>query len=107
VGVRAVSTMDALASLDLTSCNLLSNEAVAAVSGMPALTYLNLSECSAVTNEAAREACATMPALSSLILVGCRDVTAANVQRLRTKYPHIRIVKGWRPPNCRLDDPFF
>jgi hypothetical protein len=100
----AMSSMDALTSLNLTHCVRITDEAVRALSAMPALAYLNLSECREVTDAGVRAACASMSANSSLILVGCCDVTAATVQHLRAAHPHIRIVKGWRPSRCPLDD---
>ena len=64
--------------------------AVQAVSGMPALTSLNLSYCSEITDVGVL-ALSELPALTQLNLGGCHTVTAAGVQALRTAAPNLRI----------------
>jgi hypothetical protein len=54
VGLRAVSSCNALTSLNLTCCYELTDEALRAVSSLPALASLSLTCCIKLTDEALR-----------------------------------------------------
>ena len=69
-GMRAVSSLPALTSLDLTDCDKVSNAGMRAVSNCSALTSLDLTRCFKVTVEGMR-AVSSLPALKSLNLCGC------------------------------------
>jgi hypothetical protein len=86
-GLRAVSNLHALTSLDLTYCYKVTDEGLWAVSNLPALTELNLTHCYNVTDEAL-QAVSSLHALTSLNLRHCRKVTDVGVQAV-SNLPHL------------------
>jgi hypothetical protein len=91
VGMRAVSSLP-LTSLNLNSCRAVTDVGLRALSCLPALTFLDLSCCFKVTDEGLR-ALSSLPALTFLGLSMCHKVTAAGVQALRnsTAAPSLHI----------------
>ena len=81
----------------------LTDEGVRAVSNLRALTSLNIICCDKVT-DAGVLAVSHLPALTSLNLIGCDKVTAAGVQALRntTAAPSLHI--EWYPPSEDEED---
>jgi hypothetical protein len=69
-GLRAVRNCTALTSLNLSWCDELTDEALRTVSSLHALTFLHLSHCLKLTDEGLR-AVSSLPALTSLNLFGC------------------------------------
>jgi hypothetical protein len=78
-GMRAVSRLPALTFLDFAGCQLVTDEGVRAVSGLPKLTSLNISFCKEVSDEGML-AVSSMPALISLELHCCDKVTDEGVR---------------------------
>jgi len=72
-GLRAVSNLLALTSLDLSGCNNVNAEGLRVVSSLPALTSLDLSGCNNVNAEGLRAV--SMLALTSLDLSHCSNLT--------------------------------
>jgi hypothetical protein len=91
VGVRALSCLPALTSLNLSWCRAVTDVGLRAVRSCTALTFLDLRRCN-VTNVGVR-ALSCLPALTSLDLRACGKVTAAGVQALRntTAAPNLHI----------------
>jgi hypothetical protein len=77
-GVRSVSSLTALTSLNIGGCCKLTDEGMLAVSNLHALTSLDLTWCHQVTDEGMR-AVSSLPALAKLTLNGCREVTVRGV----------------------------
>jgi hypothetical protein len=77
-GMRAVSSLPALKSLDLRCCRKVTDEGVRAVSNIRTLTFLDLDGCS--VTEVGLRAVSSMPALASLRLHECEKVTDEGVK---------------------------
>jgi hypothetical protein len=78
-GMRAVSNLTALKSLDLTCCGNLTDETLRSVSNLSALTSLSLHGFSKLTDEGMR-AVSNLPAITSLNLAGCPKLTDDGVR---------------------------
>jgi hypothetical protein len=71
VGMRAVSSLPALTSLDIEGCMKVTDEGMRAVSHLPALKSLNLTYCHLLTDETLR-ALSSCNTLASLNLTECK-----------------------------------
>jgi len=80
-GLRAVSRLKSLTYLKLFNCFKVKNEGVLAVSGMPTLSYLGLIHCTKITNKGVR-AVSTTTSLTSLNLYHCAKITDEAVRAL-------------------------
>ena len=68
----------------------MNDEGLRALSSLTALTTLDLIHCPNVTSEGLR-ALSSLTALTTLTLYGCNNVTAAAKQALRTAIPNLTI----------------
>ena len=78
-GMRAVSNLTALKSLDLSLCKNLTDETLRSVSNLSTLTSLCLDGFSMLTDEGMR-AVSNLPAITSLNLAGCPKLTDDGVR---------------------------
>ena len=81
VGMRAVSSLPALTSLNLNFCYLVTDEGLRAVSSCASLRSLNLARCHKVTNVGLREL-RGLTALTELNFNSCHNVTDVGLQEL-------------------------